>query len=112
MSFDAPFLRQTLLDAAKDGDLDTVVHTLDEGGASIANLIDSVDAATGMTALHHCCMRGFVDIVCYLVRHGAAVDALDHAAKLTCLQTAAAKGHITILRLLLLHGDVVDGVNS
>ncbi|RHY33123.1 hypothetical protein DYB32_001967 [Aphanomyces invadans] len=78
MSFDAPFLRQTLLDAAKDGDLDTVVHTLDEGGASIANLIDSVDAATGMTALHHCCMRGFVDIVCYLVRHGAAVDALDH----------------------------------
>ncbi|RHY22936.1 hypothetical protein DYB25_006411 [Aphanomyces astaci] len=81
MSFDAPFLRQSLLDAAVEGDLDAVVHTLDEGGASIANLIDSVDAATGLTALHHSCMRGFVEIVCYLVRHGAAVGICDHFRK-------------------------------
>ncbi|ETW06443.1 hypothetical protein H310_02699 [Aphanomyces invadans] len=105
MSFDAPFLRQTLLDAAKDGDLDTVVHTLDEGGASIANLIDSVDAATGMTALHHCCMRGFVDIVCYLVRHGAAVDALDHFNK-TPLHHACHFGFPEVVFVLLDSGRV------
>ncbi|RHZ20803.1 hypothetical protein DYB37_004854 [Aphanomyces astaci] len=100
MSFDAPFLRQSLLDAAVEGDLDAVVHTLDEGGASIANLIDSVDAATGLTALHHSCMRGFVEIVCYLVRHGAAVGICDHEGE-TALHLAAQYDQIEAAKLLV-----------
>ncbi|ETV75419.1 hypothetical protein H257_10264 [Aphanomyces astaci] len=100
MSFDAPFLRQSLLDAAVEGDLDAVVHTLDEGGASIANLIDSVDAATGLTALHHSCMRGFVEIVCYLVRHGAAVGICDHFRK-TPLHHACHFGFTEVVYVLL-----------
>ncbi|RLO12016.1 hypothetical protein DYB28_010855 [Aphanomyces astaci] len=100
MSFDAPFLRQSLLDAAVEGDLDAVVHTLDEGGASIANLIDSVDAATGLTALHHSCMRGFVEIVCYLVRHGAAVGICDHEGE-TALHLAAQYDQVEAAKLLV-----------
>ncbi|OQS04348.1 hypothetical protein THRCLA_20909 [Thraustotheca clavata] len=131
MSIDAPYLRQTLLEAAQESDLEAIMNTL-ENGSSIENLINSVDTATGFTALHHACSNGNVEITCFLLRHGAPINVCDHVvyvlldagvldlkdfynqnkAKLTCLQTAAAKGYTAILNLLLLHGDVIDGVND
>ncbi|CAK4140930.1 unnamed protein product [Aphanomyces euteiches] len=100
MSFDAPFLRQSLLAAAMEGDLDAIVHALDKAGDSIGGLIDSVDAASGFTALHHVAMLGFVDIVCYLVRHGAAIDAVDKFGK-TPLHHACHFGRDEIVYVLL-----------
>ncbi|KAH9078498.1 hypothetical protein Ae201684P_019583 [Aphanomyces euteiches] len=104
MSFDAPFLRQSLLAAAMEGDLDAIVHALDKAGDSIGGLIDSVDAASGFTALHHVAMLGFVDIVCYLVRHGAAIDAVDKVSSQTSLlfhpQRSLARHHFIMLVIL------------
>ncbi|KAH9094922.1 hypothetical protein LEN26_018016 [Aphanomyces euteiches] len=100
MSFDAPFLRQSLLAAAMEGDLDAIVHALDKAGDSIGGLIDSVDAASGFTALHHAAMLGFVDIVCFLIRHGAAIDAVDKFGK-TPLHHACHFGRDEIVYVLL-----------
>ncbi|CAK4519373.1 unnamed protein product [Aphanomyces euteiches] len=83
-----------------EGDLDAIVHALDKAGDSIGGLIDSVDAASGFTALHHVAMLGFVDIVCYLVRHGAAIDAVDKFGK-TPLHHACHFGRDEIVYVLL-----------
>ncbi|KAF0689932.1 Aste57867_18647 [Aphanomyces stellatus] len=82
------------------GDFDLLVETLDQGGASIQNLIDSVDAATGMTPLHHSCRHGFVDIACYLVRHGAAVGVVDKFKK-SPLHYACHFGHHEVVYVYL-----------
>jgi ankyrin repeat protein len=73
MSLDAPYLRQLVLEAACEGDLDGIIQVLDDG-SSIPDLINSVDAESGFTALHYACQKGYVEIVCFLLRHGAAIN--------------------------------------
>ncbi|OQR83692.1 hypothetical protein ACHHYP_20727 [Achlya hypogyna] len=104
MSIDAPYLRQTLLEAASTSDIDTILETL-ESGASIDGLIDSVDDESGFTALHHACVHGYLDLTCFLLRHGAMANIHDKFRK-SPLHYACHFGHTEVVYILLDSGRV------
>ncbi|EQC33709.1 hypothetical protein, variant [Saprolegnia diclina VS20] len=104
MSIDAPYLRQTLLEAASEGDIDVILETL-ENGASIDGLVNSVEPGSGFTALHHACVRGDIELACFLLRHGSVTDVCDKFRK-TPLHYACHFGHTQVAFVLLDSGRV------
>ena len=92
---------ETMLNAVRDGDLETVAAALDDGLAVDAK------APNGMTALHVAAVLGREELVAFLLDRGAAVD--DPAQNgITPLNRAAMGGHLGTMRLLLEAGAEVN----
>jgi outer membrane protein assembly factor BamB len=90
----APLTKQTLWQAAQQGDLSTLKKCIESG-------ID-VDVKTeyGATALFYACDRGNAQVVEYLLKNGASVDIKDSFYNATPLTWAMSKGHDEIVVLL------------
>lgn len=82
-------------DAAKSGNLDTVVAFV----ASDPNAIKSVDQY-GRTPLHYACRGVHPEVVRFLVEHGAEVNAIDING-ITPLLSVATRGHAEATKILL-----------
>ena len=67
---------------------------------------DVNDAATdeGMTALHYAAQNGDIDIIRYLVEHGADITAQDYEQSRSVLHFAAQNGNIECIKYLTEHG--------
>jgi len=93
LSPDAP-----LIDAAKQGDIGTVKHLLEQGAEP--------DAATGdgMTALHWAAERGHQKVLEVLISSGAAVNVKTRIGKYTPLHLASRSGHTEAVQELLRAG--------
>ena len=67
---------------------------------------DVNDAATvdGLTALHYAAQNGSLDIIKYLVEHGAAISAQDNEQSRSVIHFAAENGDIECIKYLTEHG--------
>ena len=66
---------------------------------------------TNCTPLRAACFDGRLDIVQYLVEHGAKINISD-AFNNTCLMIAASKGHLNVVKYLLSIGSNPDVVSN
>ena len=105
--------KETLWNAARSGDLETIKKLVTAG-------VD-VNAKTkyNATALAYSCDKGHVDIVRYLLEHGAEVNTTDNFYDFTPLGWSGFNEHVEIVGLLLdvrcVHGALpvlVFGINS
>jgi outer membrane protein assembly factor BamB len=89
---------ETLWNAARSGDLETIKKLVAAG-------VD-VNAKTkyNATALAYACDKGHVDIVRYLLEHGAEVNTTDNFYDFTPLGWAGFNEHVEIVGLLLDNG--------
>ncbi|UYH52250.1 ankyrin repeat domain-containing protein [Candidatus Kirkpatrickella diaphorinae] len=92
------------LDAAREGDLNTIKQFIDAGME-----IDAADSR-GHTALIVATYKNRYDAAALLLHHGARVDAEDRKGA-TALSGVAFKGHERVARLLLEHGAKIDHQN-
>jgi len=72
---------------------------------------DVNDAATneGLTALHYAAQNGDIDIIRYLVEHGADISAQDYEQSRSVIHFAAQNGNIECIKYLTEHGaDLLD----
>lgn len=92
------------LDAAREGDLNTIKQFIDAGME-----VDAADSR-GHTALIVATYKNRYDAAALLLRHGAKVDAEDRKGA-TALSGVAFKGHERVARLLLEHGAKIDHQN-
>lgn len=91
-----------LWQAAFDGDLEGVKRAAARG--------DSVNAQGrgGFSALLAAARNGHLDVVQYLVEHGADINKRDNNRDKTPLTAAAFKGHADIIEYLLQHGAEIN----
>ena len=94
-----------IVKAAYEGDFDEVKHILNEE-PTVVNSTNEFDAQAG-TALHAAAGMGHLDIVQFLLAHGARVDIGDSSGA-TPLHYAAFNGRLEIVGVLLDHGADVD----
>ena len=88
---------KNLLEGAKEGDFEKVLHAL-ESGANV-NAKDS----NGETALMHASRKGRVDIVRHLLKNGADVN-IPNNDGWTALMYASKYGHHDVFRTLRNYG--------
>ena len=98
VSVDDDFDGQSLIQAARDGDLAKIKSALAAG-------VD-VDSATeyGATALFFACDRGYLEVVESLLKNGADPNIKDTFYKATPITWAQSKGHKEIIVRLLKNG--------
>lgn len=89
----------SLHDACKKGNLE-LVRELVENNEDDTN-INAIDIAYH-TPLYYACINNFVDIVCYLLDHGA--DMYENNNDWTLLHSAVALGRFEIVKILILRG--------
>lgn len=88
-----------LLQAAKQGDVDTVRLLLDAG-----TLVDAVDENdSGCTALHHAALYGHTALIHMLCKRSADVDCQDRRGR-TALHCAVQAGQLDCAETLMLWG--------
>jgi hypothetical protein len=87
---------RTPLSLAAEGGHMEIVRILLQRDANV----DERDSQFGFTPLHHAVVHGRVDVVEFLLDHGAALS----GARIPPLTLAAAKGEQTVVRLLLEKG--------
>lgn len=92
--------RLDLLDAARDGQVDSVLAILQDTADS--RLMDQRDE-NGCTALHWAADRGQHEVIQILLDKGATIDACDNDG-LTALQYAAIAEQLSSFKLLLKAG--------
>ena len=97
--------KDALLDAAQDGDTNTVKSLLDAGGD--VNLKDE----TGRTLLMYATLKNHKEVVQVLLDKGADVNARNTTGE-TALSFAARQGHPEIARALLRKGADVNAQDS
>ncbi|RVE76559.1 hypothetical protein OJAV_G00009820 [Oryzias javanicus] len=88
-----------MLEEAKE-----MVH--EDGVADLVNCSN----ADGITALHQACIDGSLDIVTFLLEHGAKVNQVDSEGW-TALHAASSCGHPDIAEYLLQNGACLSAVN-
>ncbi len=89
---------ETILDAAREGDLAGVRRMLAEDPTQVSATSDSEK-----TPLHYAAQGGHLEVVELLVAKGAKVGAANVAGE-TPLHYAAAMGHNEVVRVLVAHG--------
>lgn len=97
---------ETLLQAARDGDIQTVEHVL---RAALGN--PNVRDSWNTTPLHYAASRGHLDIVKALVAAGASVDDTSRGDN-TALVSAAANGHLHVVAFLVSVGANANDRNA
>ena len=97
-----------LWQAAADGDLQTVKACVARG----ANV--NIRCGGGFAPLAVASQKGYLEIVKFLVEHGAEIDKCDNARHKTALLHAAFKGHADIVKYLVDKGAAlnVQGING
>ena len=91
-------LDDTLLDAARDGDIGTARRLLTEGANPCARQI-----MTGGTPLHQAAAQGHTQLAGVLLEFGCDVDARDIANR-TALHVEVAAGNLEVIILLIRAG--------
>ena len=94
------FREKTLLKAARMGHLD---QTIRERLRSKEDNVNARDPHTGATVLHDAVRGGNMEIVEFLIRHGAHVNAVDNQMR-SPLHDAVARGRLDLVKLLLHKG--------
>ncbi|XP_017297110.1 protein phosphatase 1 regulatory subunit 12C [Kryptolebias marmoratus] len=89
--------------------LEEAKQTETANGENPADLINCANA-DGITALHQACIDGSIEMVTFLVEHGAAVNQVDSEGW-TPLHVAASCGHSDIVEFLLQKGACLTAVN-
>jgi uncharacterized protein len=92
-----------LLGAVKADDMAAFERAIDAGAA-----VDSVDAATGLSALMLAACRARVDLARRLVDLGADIHRVDAAAGTTALHKACQAGSLPIVKMLVDAGAFID----
>jgi ankyrin repeat protein len=95
-----------LHNAVRSGQLDVVKLLIERG----ANVNERVLNPFGSTALMFAAIRGFNEILLYLIEKGADINAVAGEGKIarTALTMSAWNNHIEILEMLLKHGAKVN----
>lgn len=96
---------QTILDAARDGDLERVKVLVGQD----KNAVYAADERR-CTALHFACDKGFLEIARYLLDHGASLTAKDVDGDLP-LHWAAYAGKAEVAGLLIERGAEIEAIN-
>lgn len=92
-----------LLGAVKADDMAAFERAIDAGAA-----VDSVDAATGLSALMLAACRARVDLARRLIDLGADIHRVDAAAGTTALHKACQAGSLPIVKMLVEAGAFID----
>jgi ankyrin repeat protein len=101
--------KKKLIYAAGKGDLSLVKELIEDYGIDINSATSDYD---GMTALISASKWGNLEIVHYLVEHGANVNAAMTTDGMTALMWACEKGHLEIVRYLVGHGANVNAART
>ncbi|XP_001943265.1 ankyrin repeat, SAM and basic leucine zipper domain-containing protein 1 isoform X2 [Acyrthosiphon pisum] len=67
---------------------------------------------TGLTALMYACSNGWLELVEFLVDHGADIELKDHQSGETALFSAVRKNHVHIVKFLLSKGADKDATDN
>lgn len=94
-------MNKSLIDAARQGDLESIKTAISNGAA-----IDATDFEE-FTPLIITSSAGHLECVLWLIRHGADVNA-KNMHKGTALMAAAGEGHVAIVNALLTSGANLD----
>ena len=100
------YTEKAFLEAAQSGDL-AVVKLFVEAGMSVHTASNS-----GWPVLHFAAGKGRLEVVRFLVEHGADVKATGGWAEETALHWAAFFGHLEVVRYLVGQGADVNAKNS
>ncbi|KAL7677270.1 hypothetical protein ACOME3_003507 [Neoechinorhynchus agilis] len=95
-----------LIVAAESGSFE-VLKLLVERGLDPNYEIQGTGETSGRTPLFCACAKGYLDIVQYLVDHGADVNSTERSG-LSCIHIATTMGHIDIVRYLVEKGADVN----
>lgn len=104
MNFTQQELDSNLLKAANSGRLTAVVKWLESGAD-----IDCRNRTDGFTALILASKNGHMDIVGFLVDHGANINKVGKRA-ITALMVAAENGHLDVVKYLVEKGANIHAV--
>jgi len=98
--------RQQLIDAAVDGDCETVKNLVKSGVD-----VNTSSPITGMTPLLYAAAKGNFDLVAFLVDHGASVNWTDYK-RAPALHYAAGYGDLMAVKYLVENGADVNSVDK
>src|ERR1051326_6410856 len=101
--FSFPVRAQEIVEAAKRGDLATVRRLLQKDPQLVR-----VGDSGGSTALHWAGANGHVEVMQYLIDHGADINVAENVEGWTPIMSAACSGSAEPVRLLIKRGAFLE----